>query len=205
MRKRKGFKRGESRAVRSSNLYRSLLKIQSGSSSEREKGQGDCRARLGSPQGHDFPNQLPCFNPSKPPRTVRTVRATLAASLPASSAPHLCPFRPIVLARQREKLNELGSWMLPNGRTAQMQPFLALLCVRVRLRGIVLLGPVQEKQLISDTICGNQLKPKKRTEIFSPFLETLLMRREGTAVDLKRHHVKVLVPPGFRSDCLKAK
>lgn len=76
-----------------------------------------------------------------------------------------------MLARQREKLNELGSWMLPNGRTAQMQPFLALLCVRVRLRGIVLLGPVQEKQLISDTICGNQLKPKKRTEadLFSVF------------------------------------
>lgn len=49
-----------------------------------------------------------------------------------------------MLAWQWEKLNELGSRMLPNGRTAQMQPFLALLHVGVRLRGIVLVGPAQE-------------------------------------------------------------
>lgn len=108
-------------------------------------------ALLGSPQGHGFPNSLPhvmCFNPSRPLNSFNSVTNFLVFHQRASQSPLLCPqlhsFRPIVLAWQKEKLNELGSRMSPNGRTAQMQPFQALLCVWVRLRGIVLFRRVQE-------------------------------------------------------------
>lgn len=53
--------------------------------------------------------------------------SSLTTGLPASPAHHLHLFRPVMLSALKEKLNELAAQMLPNDRTAQLQPFLALL------------------------------------------------------------------------------
>lgn len=122
-------------------------------------GQSDHSALRGSNRGHVFLNaplsgsHFNTFSPGSLKERERerenqlylclTFRPTVRANA-VPSAPHLHSLRPIVLARPGEKLHELGGRMLLNDRPAQAQPFLALLGVGVRLRGIVFYAPVQE-------------------------------------------------------------
>lgn len=88
----------------------------------------------------------------------------------ASFAPHLRPFRPIVLAWLREKLKELGRRMLPNGRAAPNAAIPGIVMCSSETERDCAFRSSGRKRLTSEATCGNRPKPKGGLRQFFPLL-----------------------------------